>query len=162
MCRQPFFSICGIILVFYCKQTIFKNPKYYLLIRTINILLSMKLMLIDDDNSIMESIQSIMESLGHECEVYQNPCEALAAYGNAHFDVVVTDYKMPGMDGVEVLKRIRAIDSDAYVILLTGYPDLVDTISALNYGVYAFLSKPVRFDSFISMLLRIENEKEKN
>lgn len=120
----------------------------------------MRLMLIDDDYSVMRSIRSVMLELGHECETFQDPHKALSVYKEKHFDVVVTGYKLEEKNGIEVLKEIRSHNSDACVILMTGYPNLVNTVSALRNGVYAFLRKPVKFNILVNLLFRIEAEKK--
>jgi DNA-binding NtrC family response regulator len=116
----------------------------------------MKLMLIDDELSILESLKTALRQTGYVCELYQTPVEAVEAYRRGGYDVVITDYMMPGMNGIEVLKAVRGMNSEAYVILLTGYADVENAIAAVNNGAYAFFRKPLNFVEFIDTLRKID------
>ena len=120
----------------------------------------MRLLVIDDDADIIDSIQFTMLSLGYECDIYQNPRDGIEVFRNGNYDVVVLDFKMPEMNGIEVLKEIRIYEPQAKVILMTAYPNILNTVSALNNGVYAFMRKPIKFEHFIKILERIKKEKE--
>lgn len=116
----------------------------------------MNLMIIDDDSSILESLKRALKPSGHKCFSYQNPRRAVEAYQSGGFDAVLTDVRMPEMDGIEVLKAVRAINPRAYVIILTGYCDLETAIQAINNGAYAFFSKPLNLSDLIATLNKLE------
>ena len=118
----------------------------------------MKLMLIDDEMPILESLARALKPTGYECSIFQNSPVAVDAFRDGDFDVVITDFMMPEMNGIEVLKAIRAKDSEARVIMLTGYADIENAIAAVNNGAYAFFRKPLDFRDFIKTLKKIEQE----
>ena len=84
----------------------------------------MKLLLIDDDLKSLESLSEALSFNGYPIEQYSNPVEAVNAYNEKKFDVVITDFKMPELNGIEVLKKVKEIDPKAYVIILTGFADI--------------------------------------
>ncbi len=118
----------------------------------------MRLLLIDDELPVIQSLELTLKPAGHECVLFQNPVEGVEAFKNEHFDVVVTDFKMPEMNGIEVLKEIRKYNSDVYVIILTGYADINNAIGSVNNGAYAFFRKPLNFQDLINTLNQIEDE----
>ena len=118
----------------------------------------MKLLIIDDDLSILKSMEQALRPAGYECVLCQDSHEALSRYKSEQFDVVITDYQMPGINGIEILGEIRKCDPDAYVIIITGYADLHNAIDAVNYGAHAFLCKPLNFKSIMEILIRIEKK----
>jgi DNA-binding NtrC family response regulator len=120
----------------------------------------MKLMLIDDELPILESLARALKPTGYGCVTFQSSPKALDAYRQGGFDVVITDFMMPEMNGIEVLKSIKAMDSEARVIILTGYADIENAIAAVNNGAYAFFRKPLDFRDFIRTLKKIELETE--
>ena len=83
----------------------------------------MKILLIDDDVECLESLKLALESKGYQSQVFCDPEAAVNAYRFGDFDMVITDYKMPKMNGVEVLKAIRACNTDIRVIILTAFAD---------------------------------------
>ena len=120
----------------------------------------MKLMLVDDEMPILESLERALKPTGYTCSIFQEPLEALEAYRRGGYDVVVTDFMMPEMTGIEVLKVIKGMDGGARVIILTGYADIENAIAAVNNGAYAFFRKPLDFRDFIGTLKKIEHEIE--
>ena len=118
----------------------------------------MKIMLIDDDVSCTEGLSSALEPAGHTCRQFSDPVLAVEAYAKENFDVVITDMKMPGLNGIEVLKKIKALNKGARVIIVTGYGDVETAIAAVNNGAYAFFGKPVDICELIETLERIEDE----
>jgi DNA-binding NtrC family response regulator len=118
----------------------------------------MKLMLIDDELPILESLKQGIKPMGYTCVAFQNPLIALEAYPQGGFDVVVTDFMMPEMNGIDVLKAIKSLHSEARVIILTGYADIENAIAAVNNGAYAFFRKPLNFREFIQTLKKTEEE----
>ena len=120
----------------------------------------MKLMLIDDEMPILESLERALKPTGYGCVTFQSSLKAIEAYRGGGFDVVITDFMMPEMNGIEVLKALRVMDGEARVIILTGYADIDNAIAAVNNGAYAFFRKPLDFREFIRTLKQIEQEME--
>lgn len=117
-------------------------------------------MLIDDEMPILESLERALKPTGYGCATFQSSLRALEAYQGGGYDVVITDFMMPEMNGIEVLQAIRGMDSEARVIILTGYADIDNAIAAVNNGAYAFFRKPLDFRDFIRTLKKIEQEME--
>ena len=122
----------------------------------------MKVMLIDDDEKILNSIGSSLKLNGIENQQFNNPKEAIKAYKSEKFDAVILDIKMPEINGIEVLRTIRNYNPKAFVIILTGYPEVESAITALNIGAFAYLKKPSSFKEIMNVLSKIESEFENN
>lgn len=120
----------------------------------------LKFMLIDDDHDCLDGLVSALEPTGHELNVFTVPEEAVQAYRGNDYDVVITDMKMPGMTGIEVLKAIRQLDQEARVIILTGYGDAETAIAAVNNGAYAFFGKPLVIEELLATIEKISDEAE--
>ena len=118
----------------------------------------MKILLIDDDEVSIKSLSSFLGMDNHCCQAFTVPQQAIEAYRRNAYDVVITDMIMPGMNGLEVLQRVRSINPDARVIIVTGHMDLGIIIAALNNRAYAFLGKPLRIEELMAALARIEQE----
>lgn len=118
----------------------------------------MKILLIDDELSCIESLEVALKPANYECVLFQDPNEGITAFQNDSFDVVITDIKMPGMSGIDVLNAILAHNPKAYVIITTGYADIDTTIEAVNNGAYAFFRKPFEFKELMKVLYKIEKE----
>jgi len=118
----------------------------------------MRILLVDDDANCLEDLVSVLEPAGHQCHSYTVPEKALASYEKDSYDVVITDMKMPGISGIEVLKRVRALNPGARVIINTGYRDVETAISAVNNGAYAFFGKPIDLNDLMETLERIDRE----
>ncbi len=102
-----------------------------------------KILLVDDELNILKACTRLLRKL--DVEVFQStvPNEALEIFQSHDFSVVISDQRMPSMEGTEFLTRIREINDDPVRILLTGYADTQAAIDAINRGsVYRYLSKP--------------------
>ncbi len=118
----------------------------------------MKLLIVDDDEDILSDISDAFKISGFLCYTTPNPMNAIEIYKKENFDVVITDIRMPGMSGIELLKQIRSYDNRAKIIIITAYGDLETAISAINNRAYAFFGKPIDFSELIKTLRNIENE----
>ncbi|MFC1758995.1 HD domain-containing phosphohydrolase [Planctomycetota bacterium] len=105
--------------------------------------MSEKILFVDDDQKILNGIERQFEDT-LDFQTANHPAEALEVLkDNSPFAVVVTDMRMPGMNGVELLSQVRELSPDTVRIMLTGYADLQVTIEAVNEGnIFRFLSKP--------------------
>ncbi|MEA1996637.1 MAG: response regulator [Gemmatimonadota bacterium] len=118
----------------------------------------MKILIIEDDSSIAKCMNEFFKIAGHDCDIYLNPEEGLSACKNGEYDVVFSDIRMPGMDGIQVIGKIREHDPEACVILMTGYADVENAIEAVNNGAYAFFRKPLDIKIIIKTLEKIEKD----
>ena len=118
----------------------------------------MKLLIVDDDSDVLNDVAAAIKPSGYLYDTTTNPLKALEMYKQQHFDVVITDVRMPGMSGLELLRKIHEIDSEAKVIIITAFGDLDTAVSAINNHAYSFFGKPVNFAELISVLRQIENE----
>lgn len=111
------------------------------------------ILIVDDELDILETLPNVFRAWGHYPLVARNGEEGLRIYQEQVVDCIITDIRMPEMDGLSLLQRIKMMDKNAMVILLTGYPSVDSAITALRQGAYDYLIKPVNLDE---MRLRIE------
>ncbi len=114
-----------------------------------------KLLVIGDERPILEMSLSIE---GYEVMTAQNGLEGIAVFEEKRPRVVLTDIKLPGIDGIEVLKRIKAMDDEAEVIVVTGHGDMDSAIAAIRHGASDFITKPVRDEILMLSLERAEKK----
>ena len=117
-----------------------------------------KLLLIDDEPDILRVLSISLKADGYDVVSAQNGPEGIAAFEKEKPDIVITDIKMPGMDGIEVLKKIKDLNADTEVIIITGHGDIENAIEALKHGASDFISKPVR-DEALAIALGRAREK---
>ena len=104
--------------------------------------MSARILIVDDEESIRFSLQRVLERDGHEVWTAEDGQQALRLVQHHLFDLILTDLKMEGADGVEVLHQARAMSPDTAIIMLTGYATLESAIEALRHGVIDYLVKP--------------------
>ncbi len=100
------------------------------------------LLIVDDELHVRESLSRWFIEDGYDVHTASSGKEALAALGRQHFDVVITDIKMPGMDGLELQRRIHEVDPEVAIILVTAYASVSTAVQALKEGAYDYLVKP--------------------
>jgi DNA-binding NtrC family response regulator len=106
--------------------------------------MSNRIMIIDDEKIVCEMAKISLEEDGYEVETFLNASPALERLKQQKFDVVVTDLKMKGIDGLEVLKTIKEMYPDTKVIMITAFANLDVAIEAIKGDVYDFFPKPVK------------------
>lgn len=121
-----------------------------------------RLLVVDDEPIVGKRLKQVFDKIGFEVETYTDSTSALAAIKNKSFDIVVTDLKMEGIDGIEVLKRVRATNPGTRVIIITGYASADTAELAHQHGVFAFLAKPFRLDELKQVIYRaVETDRAK-
>lgn len=104
----------------------------------------MNILLIDDEPDVRKSLSGFLSKLGHAVACASDGLEGLKAFHSHDFDLVITDIRMPGMDGLELLRRIKTVEkSPVDVIVVTAHGDMENAIKALKYGAYDYMQKPI-------------------
>jgi CheY-like chemotaxis protein/anti-sigma regulatory factor (Ser/Thr protein kinase) len=96
----------------------------------------------DDEETIRKTLQTVLQQKGYQITTAENGLAALKVLGKSVVDLVVMDLKMPGMDGFELLSKIRGLSEQIPVVVITGYADVESTARALKSGASDFLAKP--------------------
>jgi CheY-like chemotaxis protein len=99
-----------------------------------------RILMVDDNSLGLAARRSVLEELGHKVQTSSTPAEALELCAKQRFDVVVTDYKMPKMDGVEFIVRLRKLDATSSIILISGFTDTLG-LNEANTGADVVLQK---------------------
>jgi signal transduction histidine kinase/DNA-binding response OmpR family regulator len=119
-----------------------------------------KILVVDDERGMCDSLQTLLSKSGYAVTTVEKGEEALQKIKKDSFDLVITDIKMPRVDGMDILKAARHKDEDALVILMTGYASLESAITAINQGAYDYLMKPIEF-SDLKLTIQRALEKRK-
>ncbi len=117
-----------------------------------------KILIVDDEELIVRLLSVSLRSDGYQTVSAFNGDEGLEVFKAESPDIVVTDLKMPGMDGLELLKKIKEIDPEKEVIIVTGHGDIDSTIKALQLGASDFINKPVRDEALAIALERAQSK----
>jgi two-component system, NtrC family, response regulator AlgB len=110
------------------------------------------ILIVDDDSGIRTHLATYVRDLGHETRVAADAMEALAAMDSGSFDVVVSDVRMAGMDGLTLLRELRTRHPEAGVVLMTAYGTIPDAVEAIRNGAYDYLVKPFSLEQ-VGLLL---------
>lgn len=105
-------------------------------------MISTRVLVIDDEEIVCESIKRILEEEGYEIESALNGQEAFKKMDENPFDIVITDLKMPGIDGMEVLRIIRREYPNTIVIMITGFSTVETAVEAMKLGAFDYIPKP--------------------
>ena len=127
-----------------------------------------KILVIDDEKPTLSMFRLFLGAYGYTVLTAENGKEGLELFMKEKPSIVLTDIKMPGMDGFEVLKRIKTADASAEVIVITGHGDMDLAIKALDFDATDFIKKPIQKAALDEALrraeerLKIANEKEES
>ena len=113
-----------------------------------------KVLVIDDDPSICKTVGLLLEDHGYSPRTYTDPDDALAAAEKESFQIALIDLRMPAMDGVEVVERLKNIDERMSCIVMTAYPDLDSATETMRRGTCDYIAKPFKQDELISSIDR--------
>ena len=115
---------------------------------------ALKVLLVDDETGILDSLRILFRGAGYEVATAKGGAEALELLGRSKPDLVVTDIRMPGTSGLEVLSGTRDVDPEIPVILMTAQASLQSAVRAVNEGAYYYLQKPFANEELLAICKR--------
>ncbi len=101
-----------------------------------------KLLIVDDEKNIRLSLMRFFESLGHDVREAENGAQAKQIIADSHFDLILTDFRMAELNGLELLNEAKRLHPDVLVILMTAYATVENAVAAMKAGAYDYVTKP--------------------
>jgi two-component system response regulator FixJ len=111
-----------------------------------------KVYVIDDDAAMRDSLNFLLDSAGFEVTLFETAQQFLDALPALAFGCVISDVRMPGIDGIELLKRLRTLNSGFPIVVMTGHGDVPLAVEAMKLGAMDFLEKPFEDERLIAMI----------
>jgi two-component system response regulator HydG len=115
---------------------------------------SIKLLIIDDDRNHAEAVAEALERVGYQCAIATSGTAGAKKIESEDFDVILTDLRMPDMDGLAILRKARQDLPDAEVVVITGHGDVKTAVQAIKEGAANYLQKPVGVSDLRTMVDR--------
>ena len=112
-----------------------------------------KVLIVDDERKMRRVLQILLEQMGLESEAAENGEAALALVRSEKIDLILTDLKMPGMTGLELLAQVRGLDADVPVIVLTAHGTIETAVEAMKHGAFDYILKPFDIEA-IELIIR--------
>lgn len=116
-----------------------------------------KILIAEDEKAIRDSLKMILEEEGFEVDTAADGKEALEKITETTFDLVITDIKMPNIDGITLIEKGSEISPDTFFIIITAYASVKTAIDALRHGAYDYLIKPLEFEDLLIRIQRLFN-----
>ncbi len=120
----------------------------------------MKILVVDDEEGARELFFSILSDEGYDITLANNGEEALARFKSDAYDLVVTDIKMPVMDGLQLLQEIRKTGSKTDVIMVTAYGEVESYLKAMSLGAAEYINKPIRIKELKRIVHKVLTERK--
>jgi DNA-binding NtrC family response regulator len=114
--------------------------------------MKIKILLVDDEKEFVDTLSERLEMREFDVSVAYSGVAAIGLLDDQSFDVIVLDVLMPGMDGIETLKRMKELAPLTQIIMLTGNATVGNAISGMKHGAYDFLLKPVETRAFVKKI----------
>jgi DNA-binding NtrC family response regulator len=108
-----------------------------------------KILIIDDNESLRYTLTSVLDESGYESLAVEDGYKGLEEIKTNNYNLVISDMKMPGMDGMQILQEIKKINPDIPVIVLTAFGDIKNAVDAIKHGAFDYLTKPFNNDEMI-------------
>jgi len=120
---------------------------------------SVRILIVDDDKAICDYMQTLLEKDGFVVKTVSDPTLVEDEVRAGDYHVMILDLMMPKLDGIEVLKRVRAVDSDIAVVIFTAHPNLDSAVASMKLDAVDYLKKPFNVDEFRDVLARVMKKK---
>jgi len=120
---------------------------------------SVRILIVDDDKAICDYMQTLLEKDGFTVKTLSDPTLVEDEVRQGEYHVLILDVMMPKLDGIEVLKRVRAVDSDVAVIMFTAHPNLDTAVASMKLDAVDYIKKPFNVDEFREVLARVMKRK---
>ena len=117
------------------------------------------ILIVDDDRAICEYMQTLLEKDGFTVKAISDPTNVEEEVRQGAYHVIILDLMMPKLDGIEVLRRIRAIDTDIAVVIFTAHPNLDTAVASMKLDAVDYIKKPFNVDEFREVLARVMKKK---
>mgnify|MGYP000480182710 CR=1 FL=1 len=121
-----------------------------------------KVWIIDDDRSIRWVLEKALEQENIESQSFENGDRVLSALNREIPDAIISDVRMPGIDGLELLQQVHNVQPDIPVIIMTAHSDLDSAVNSYQKGAFEYLPKPFDVDEAVSLIKRAINHKQEN
>src|SRR4030042_6067670 len=119
-----------------------------------------KVLVVDDEERVVQSIAGVLEDEGFQVASAKSGEEAIGIFQQEKPDVALVDIWMPGMDGIEVLKRLKGISPDCQVIMISGHATISTAMTAVKLGAFYFIEKPLSLDLLLQTIHRALNQQK--
>ncbi|MGE0320808.1 MAG: sigma-54-dependent transcriptional regulator [Polyangiaceae bacterium] len=113
-----------------------------------------RILVVDDEANARTALAELLKEEGYSVETAADGFKALSKFEEGHPDLVLTDLKMPGMDGVELLQKVRHADPDVEVVVMTAFGAVDTAVQAMRSGATDYLTKPLNMDELVLVLER--------
>ena len=117
-----------------------------------------RILVVDDEEPVRELVAKTLASADYDVDTASNGAEALTRLKASEYDLLITDLKMPGMDGLSVIREARRQSTDMPIVIITGYSTEASAIEAINLGVQGYLTKPFRVPRVLFIAARALGE----
>jgi two-component system, OmpR family, response regulator len=120
---------------------------------------AVQILIVDDDRAICDYMQTLLEKDGFAVKTLSDPLRVEDEVRQGSYHVIILDLMMPKLDGMEVLRRIRAMDSDVAVVIFTAHPNLDTAVQSMKLDAIDYIKKPFNVDEFREVLSRVMKKK---
>ena len=114
----------------------------------------LKILVVDDQSSVRELLKAVLESDGYEVETASDGESAVRSLGERYHDLVIMDIRMPGIDGVEALRRMREASPETGVVMMTAYASVETAVEAMKLGAFDYVTKPIDIEEVKKVFAR--------
>jgi DNA-binding NtrC family response regulator len=111
-----------------------------------------RILIVDDDQNILEVISTGLQDAGYLVDTARNANEAVEKSGTNFYNLALVDIRLPDIEGIKLLARLKEARPEMITIILTGYPTLQNAVEAVNNGADAYLLKPVRMNDILEVV----------
>ncbi|MBU1209026.1 MAG: sigma-54 dependent transcriptional regulator [Proteobacteria bacterium] len=117
-----------------------------------------QILIVDDEKVQREMLAGFLVKQGYGAMTAEDGPRALEKFKSGTFDLVLTDYRMPAMEGIQLLKEIKRLNPEAVVVIMTAYGTVGTAVTAMKEGAYDYLTKPIDLDELLLLIQRVERE----
>jgi len=117
-----------------------------------------KILIVDDDVEYRENLKEILDNAGYSNDMAGSAKEAMEKLGDQQFDVILLDYMMPDIDGINALGEIKKISPNSKIIMITAFASIENAVTAIKKGASEYISKPFKIDALLLMIKQVLEE----
>lgn len=117
-----------------------------------------KILIVDDDKEYRENLKEILDNAGYSNDMAESAKQAMQKLGDQQFDIVLLDFMMPGIDGINALGEFKKISPNSKIIMITAFASIENAVVAIKKGASEYISKPFKIDALLLMIKQVLEE----